>query len=111
MIFDFQNIDLEVHLHYLEGNGFRIDANYWKNLDCKVEAHVEFVESNKMVATGRYRYLDGSAYSGHFGTYTVYRFQEDDNKLLVLYQHVFPRRTDNNPDANRGWEIWERRPR
>jgi hypothetical protein len=100
------NLNLPVRLQYLGGNAFRIEADYWKNTGCKVEAHIEFVESNKMVATGRYRYLEGSEYAGHFGTYVVYRFQEDHNKLLVLYQHVFPRNPDFNPDANRGSEIW-----
>lgn len=105
-----RNIDLPIELTYAGGNAFRIKARYWSDLECKVEAHIEFVESNKMIATGRYRYIEGTAYMDppHFGTYTVYRFQEDDNKLLILYQHVFPRKQDNNPDANRGWEIWEK---
>jgi hypothetical protein len=105
-----RNVDLPVELIYDGGNAFRVKASYWSDLNCKVEAHIEFVESNKMIATGRYRYIAGEAFVNppHFGTYTVYRFQEDDGKLLVLYQHVFPRKTDNNPDANRGWEIWER---
>lgn len=103
------NIGLPVKLRYLGGHAFGIDAEYWSDQGCKVEAHIEFSESNGMVATGRYRYLDGCAFSGDFGTYTVYRFQEDDNKLLVLYQHVFPRRNVNNPDKNRGWQIWEKK--
>lgn len=103
-----RNNDLPINLHYVGGSAFRIDARYWNDLGCQVEAHIEFVESNRMVATGRYRYLEGCEFSGHFGTYTVYRMQEDDNRLLVLYHHVFPRMNINNPDANRGWEIWER---
>ena len=105
-----ENVGLEIELRYLGGNAFGITANYWKSGGCVVEAHVEFIESNKMVATGRYRYepKTGCDCSGDFGTYTVYRVQEDDRKLLVLYQHVFPRKQAKNPDANRGWEIWER---
>jgi hypothetical protein len=103
-----RNIGLPIELHYSGGDAFRIEARYWEDLGCRVEAQIEFVEGNRMVATGRYRYLDGCDYSGHYGTYTVYRMQEDDNRLLVLYQHVFPRMNANNPDANRGWEIWEK---
>jgi len=102
------NNNLPIEIRYLGENSFEIEASYWKELGCIVEAHLEFVESNKMMATGRYRYIDGCSFSGHFGTYTVYRVQEDDSKLLVLYQHVFPRRNEHNPDANRGWEIWEK---
>lgn len=105
-----RNNGLPIDLRYEGGNAFRVSVGYWSDLNCKVEAHIEFVESNKMIATGRYRYVEGAAYMNppHFGTYAVCRFQEDDGRLLVLYQHVFPRMSDNNPDANRGWEIWEK---
>lgn len=108
-----RNVDLPIELNYAGGNAFRISASYWSDLKCKVDAHIEFVESNKMIATGRYRYVEGTAFVNppHFGTYVVYRFKEDDGRLLVLYQHIFPRMKDNNPDANRGWEIWEKDPR
>jgi len=101
------NRKLPIELKYLGENTFTIKADYWYSKNCKVEALIEFNESNKLIAHGRYLYTEGE-FKGHFGTYTIYKFQEDDNKLLVLYQHIFPREMNFNPDANRGWEIWQR---
>lgn len=101
------NRKLPITLTYAGGNTFTILAEYWWSLKCKVKATVEFSETNRAFADGRYLYIEGT-YKGHFGTYRIFRFNEDDNKLLVLYQHIYPRSIEFNPDNNRGWEIWEK---
>jgi hypothetical protein len=101
------NRKLSIVIKYDGENNFSIKADYWYSKKCKVEAVVEFNESNRAIAHGRYLYTAGE-FKGHFGTYTIYKFTEDDNKLLILYQHIYPRETDFNPDANRGWEIWQK---
>lgn len=101
-----RNNGLKVHLTYEGENAFSVLANYWKDEQAVVKAHLEFIESNKMVATGRYRYLRSKSLVGHFGTYTIYRADENGTELLVQYQHVFPRSQATNPDRNRGWEVW-----
>ena len=103
------NRKLPILLTYEGENTFTILADYWYSMNCKVKATVEFSETNKAFADGRYIYTEGK-FKGHFGTYRIYRFNEDDNKLLVLYQHIFPRENEFNPDNNRGWEIWEKSP-
>lgn len=103
------NRKLPIEIKYLGENSFSIKADYWYSKKCKVEGIIEFNELNKSIAHGRYLHTDG-AYKGHFGTYVIYKFHEADNKLLVLYQHVYPRETDFNPDLNRGWEIWQKIP-
>lgn len=101
------NRKLPISLTYEGENTFTILADYWYSLKCKVKATVEFSETNKVYAQGRYLYSEGK-FKDHFGTYKIYRFDEDDNKLLVLYQHIYPRENEFNPDANRGWEIWQK---
>lgn len=101
------NRKLPIELYYQGENTFSIKADYWYSKKCKVEAIIEFIESNKLIAQGRYLYTEGE-FKGHFGTYTIYKFHEDDNKLLVLYQHIYPREIDFNPDSNKGWEIWQK---
>lgn len=99
------NRKLPIKIIYEGENTFKINADYWYSKNCKVEATIEFGESNKSVAHGRYLYTQGELI-GHFGTYTIYKFNETEKKLLVLFQHIYPREKKNNPDANRGWEIW-----
>ncbi len=101
------NRKLPIVITYEGENTFTILADYWYSLKCKVKATVEFSETNKLYAHGRYLYIEGKL-KGNFGTYTIYRFDEDDNKLLVLYQHIYPREDIDNPDKNRGWEIWQK---
>ncbi len=103
-----QNCGLSIKIKYLGENAFSVAAEYWKDNNAQVTALIEFNETNKMVAHGRYHYINDGEFKGHFGTYTVYRFEENDNKLLVLFHHVFPRKLANNPDSNKGWEIWEK---
>lgn len=103
-----ENNGLPVELTYDGENAFSVRANYWKGIGAIVKAHVEFIESNKMVATGRYRYIEGKELVGHFGTYTIYRADENGGELLVQYQHLFPRSQATNPDRNRGWEVWSK---
>lgn len=101
-----ENNGLSIELTYEGENAFSVTVNYWKSEKAVVKAHIEFIESNKMVATGRYRYLDGNFLTGHFGTYTVYRADQNGVELLVQFQHLFPRSQATNPDRNRGWEVW-----
>lgn len=101
-----ENNGLPVELDYDGGNAFKATVNYWKSENAVAKAHLEFIESNKMVATGRYRYVEGTWLVEHFGTYTVYRADENGAELLVQYQHLFPRSQETNPDSNRGWEVW-----
>jgi len=106
-----QNNDLEIKLSYKGENIFTIDAKYWKHENASVNATIEFNESNKMVANGYYHYVSGKSFLGHFGRYTIYfNYKEDNNKILALYHHLFPRDLIYNPDNNRGWEVWEKQP-
>lgn len=101
-----QNIDLPICLRYTENHSFKITAQYWKNKGGEVEATIEFNEKNGMVASGRFRYTRGINLLGTSGIYTIYRLEEDKTKLLVLYRSLFPREAKDNPDMNKGWEIW-----
>jgi len=103
-----ENNGLQVELIYDGQNAFTVTASYWKSVGAVVKARLEFIDSNKMVATGRYRYIEGKELIGHFGTYTVYRADENGTELLVQYQHLFPRSNDTKPDSNRGWEVWSK---
>lgn len=49
-----ENNGLRVELIYDGENAFTVTANYWKSVGALVKARLEFIESNKMVATGRF---------------------------------------------------------
>lgn len=106
-----QNNCLPVILKHIKGTHMlKLRAEYWKDEEALVEASIEFNEKNGTTAYGRYRYskAKGTLF-GHSGTYKIYRLEEDKTKLLVLFHHLFPRQLENNPDANRGWEIWQKK--
>jgi hypothetical protein len=105
-----QNIGLPITLIHIKGtHSFKYFAAYWRNQEALVEGIFEFDEKNGTTAYGRYRYTKANDdLLGHSGTYRIFRLEEDKTKLLVQYHHLFPRRTENNPDANRGWEIWQK---
>jgi hypothetical protein len=103
-----QNVGLSIVLTHIKGtHSLRFIANYWENDGALVEGNVEFNEKNGTTAFGRYRYTKGGML-GHSGTYKIYRLEEDNTKLLIQFHHLFPRLLENNPDANRGWEIWQK---
>ena len=104
-----QNLLLEVHLTHIKGtHRLTFVANYWKSENARAEGTIEFNENNGNNATARYRYTEGAGYIVQSGIYRIYRLEEDKTKLLVLYQHLFPRKQEYNPDDNRGWEIWQK---
>lgn len=105
-----QNVGLPITLTHIKGtHSFKFLADYWKNEEALVEGTIEFNEKNGTTAYGRYRYTKAKGgILGHSGTYKIYRLEEDKTKLLVQFHHLFPRRPENNPNANRGWEIWQK---
>jgi hypothetical protein len=106
-----QNNFLPVILKHIKGTHMlKLRAEYWRSEEALVEASIEFNEKNGTTAYGRYRYskAKGTLF-GHSGTYKIYRLEEDKTKLLVLFHQLFPRQLENNPDANRGWEIWQKK--
>ncbi len=103
-----ENNGLRITIKYEEGNIFSLIAQYWKTDEAVVNAKFEFDERNKNIAYGRYRYVKGKGpHTGNFGSYIIHRIEGDDQFLYVLYQHIHPRR-ENNPDTNRGWEVWRK---
>jgi hypothetical protein len=105
-----QNVGLKIKLIHMKGtNSIKLKANYWTSENAVVEGTIEFNDKNGSTAYGRYRYTRASTgMLGHSGTYKIYRLEEDNTKLLVQFHHLFPRLQVNNPDANRGWEIWQK---
>ncbi len=103
-----QNINLIISLEYLGENKFKADIEYWKNDNAKAIGFIEFNDTNKLIASGTYKYYQGQKFTNHFGTLDVFRFNEQPNRLYVKYQHIFPREIGNNPDNNRGWKIWDK---
>src|SRR3989338_9497634 len=102
-----QNIGLKIVLTHHQGeHGFDLEIEYWKNEDARAHGTIEFNETNKIVGSGIYKYYQGDSYKGNFGTMKLFCFEP--NKIHVKYQHVFPRKPSDNPDNNRGWEIWEK---
>ena len=104
-----QNIGLIIVLSYQSENSFCVDISYWKDDIAKAYSIIEFNETNKVMASGTYKYYQGDNFKDHFGTLELFRFGQDSNILYVKYQHIFPRTTEYNPDNNRGWEIWEKK--
>ena len=103
-----ENLGLEIIVTYIGDNNFELSTNYWKANNAQAIGMLEFSESNKSIANGRYQYTKGGPiYEGSFGTYLVHRLGNED-KLYVLYQHIFPRKNENNPDNNKGWEVWQK---
>ncbi|HTB31827.1 MAG TPA: hypothetical protein VK808_07360 [Bacteroidia bacterium] len=100
-----KNNGLKIHLKYEGNHTFSIHALYW--IDNEVAGTIEFLERNGQFADGRFRYIKGNE-KGTLGTYKIFRLEEDETKLLVLYQLLFPRDRANDPDKNRGWEIWKK---
>lgn len=103
-----QNIGEPMKMTYMGDNFFKIEASYWKNREGKINAIIEFNESNKNIAYGRYDYIQGNGLENHFGNYIVDRLKGEKIILLILFQHVFPREKANFVDDNRGWELWEK---
>lgn len=104
-----KNLNLDIYLTHVKAtHSLKFTADYWKHENAKVEGTIEFNEKNGTTASGRYRYTAGASFIGHSGTYKIYRLEEDKTKLLVQFHHLFPRRLENNPDNNRGWEIWQK---
>jgi hypothetical protein len=103
-----ENNGLKIQLEYLGGNSFNVDMELWKSINAKARGTIEFNETNKIVGSGNYKYYQGEKHENHFGTFEVYWFKEEENRLYVLYHHVYPRNEVNNPDKNRGWQIWEK---
>ncbi|HAL83685.1 MAG TPA: hypothetical protein DCO83_16800 [Mucilaginibacter sp.] len=101
------NNSLDIHLTHDKGtHSLKFTADYWKSINAKVVGTIEFNEKNGTTASGRYRYTTG--FVGHWGICKIYRLEEDKTKLFVQYHHVFPRKLENNPDENKGWEIWQK---
>lgn len=102
-----QNKEEEINIKHIAGtNSIYIIANYWETSKASVIAKVDFQEPNRQIGHGVYVYNKGEQFvkEGHTGTYTIYNTH--DEQLLVLYQHVYPRRLLDNPDKNKGWEVW-----
>ncbi len=55
---DQRTLFFQWELTYEGENAFSVTVNYWKSEKAVVKEHIKFIESNKMVATGRYRYLE-----------------------------------------------------
>lgn len=105
-----QNVGLKIQITYIGENSFTYDMELWKDSEAKAKGIMEFNENNKMIASGNYKYYEGGdRFKDHFGTLTAYWFEDDKSRLYVVHQHVYPRHIEiNNPDANRGWQIWEK---
>jgi hypothetical protein len=103
-----KNVNLEINIAYLGENKFSATIQYWKHENAEALSSFEFSETNKMIASGTYKYTKGQSFTNHFGSLTLFLLENEPNRIHVRYHHVFPRQTDYNPDNNRGWEIWER---
>lgn len=103
------NIGLEIDLTYEGENKFRALIQYWKHEGAEALATLEFNETNKMIASGTYKYYKGQSFLNHFGSLQLFLLDNEPNRIYVRYHHVFPRHVAYNPDNNRGWEIWERK--
>lgn len=108
-----QNFCLNIKLKYDESkNCLFIEEEVWKlsqeNIGI-VHAYIEFESPRRNIGYGRYKHVKGK-HKGNFGTYTLHRFEENSSRLIVLYQHIFPRNKKNDADNNRGWQIWKKLP-
>lgn len=104
-----KNLNLEINLTYEGENKFSAQIQYWKHENAAAEATFEFSETNKVIGTGIYKYISGQSFLNHFGSYQIFILENEPDNIYVRYQHVFPREMHNNPDNNRGWEIWKRK--
>lgn len=104
-----KNINLEIDLIYQGENKFQAIIQYWKHENAEALSTVEFNETNKMIASGTYKYIKGESFINHFGSIELFLLENEPNKIYVRYHHVFPRVLEYNPDNNRGWEVWERK--
>lgn len=104
-----KNIGLEIDLTYEGENKFKAIIQYWKHEGAEALATLEFNETNKMIASGTYKYYKGQSFAGHFGSLQLFLLDHEPHKVYARYHHVFPRQVEYNPDNNRGWEIWERK--
>ena len=104
-----ENIGLAITLTYVGENRFTADIEYWKSDSGRVTGIIEFNESNKLLASGTYKYYQGgNRFKDHFGKFDIFRFEDNANLIYVKYQHVFPRKSPQSPDENRGWEVWQK---
>lgn len=101
------NIGLPIRLEHNGDTTFRFTAEYWKEKGGQVQGSIEFAGVRHSAGTGAYRYIKGDGLVGHTGRLSISRHEDEPGRMIVQYQHVFPR--DQNPDANRGWEVWEKR--
>lgn len=100
----YPNIEKDVFLHYLGNGNFKVETSYW---DSKVEGSLTFDPKDLTTGAGKYKYIQGDL-KGLFGSYIV-NYDQHYDRLIVFYQHLFPRDANNKPDENRGWEIWEKK--
>jgi hypothetical protein len=100
------NIGLSINMSYKGGHEFMVNIEYWKSKDCKAIAFIEFNNHDKTTARGNYRYTQGE-YKGHYGNLEL-SWDENQNEMIVFYQHKYPRIAEFDPDRNRGWEVWKK---
>jgi len=99
------NVGLSITLEYSGGHSFKIRGAYWKSH--QVEGLIEFNSNERTSAVGKYKYVSTGKYSNIFGRYEIQR-DETKNELIVIFQHIFPRTKEYNPDNSRGWEVWQK---
>ena len=103
------NVGLPLKLSHIKNtHSFQLYAEYWRDDEALIKGFIEFDSINGNSAYGRYTYYQSKTMLGDTGLYNVYRLEDDKTKLFVRYQHLFPRKIEKYPDANRGWEIWEK---
>ena len=103
------NVGLEILVFYNGGHSFLANANYWEKEKAEATIAFEFNDTNNKIASGTYKYVKGQSVLNDFGSYKLYILENEQDKIYLRYQHVFPRESKNNPDANRGWEVWQKK--